>query len=114
MTVFSFAAHREEDRQVLRILSPIPVRMPEEKRVEGAIATCVANYGMINGAFDYDMRDGEIRFRLSSGYHNTNLDTEVITYMIACSLSTIDRYNDRFYALAKGMTSLDEFIKNEG
>ncbi len=102
-----------EDRQVLRLVSPLPAKMPEDKRVEGAIATSVANYGLINGSFDYDMRDGEIRFRITTGYHGTKLSKDLVHYLIACTLSTVDHYNDKFFTLAKGMTGIDDFIGAE-
>ena len=47
-----------DDRDMLQILSPIPGHIPEDKRVDAAVAVSVANYGMINGCFDLDMRDG--------------------------------------------------------
>ena len=40
----------DADRQLVRVMSPLPFKMSKEKRMEGAIATCVANYGMVDGA----------------------------------------------------------------
>jgi len=103
----------DEQREVLRILSPIPAKAPEDKRIEAAVAVAAANYGIVNGSFDYDLDDGEIRFRMAQSFHQTTLNDEQIHYLIATAFSTTDRYNDKFFALCKGMTSLEDFLKAE-
>ena len=101
------------DRQLIRILSPIPVKMPEDKRIEGAVASAVANYGIVAGNFDYDMRDGEIRFRVTQSFRECDVSDEVIHYMFGILFNTVDQYNDRFFMLAKGMMTLEKFIEME-
>ena len=102
------------DRNVVQILSPIPSRIPEDKRMDAAVAVCVANYGMINGAFDLDMSDGEIRYRVAQGFHDTELSEEMVRYMLQIVFFTTDKYNDRFFMLGKGMMTLEDFIAKEG
>ena len=103
-----------ESRQVMRILSPMPFKMPEDKRIDGAVVVSIANYGIVNGSFDYDIRDGEIRFRCTTAYHDTEVSDEMITYMMAISLQTTDRYNDRFQDVALGKMDVDGFMKADG
>ncbi len=43
-------------QQVAEFLSRLPFEMPEEKRVEGAVAVCAANDGICDGSFDYNIR----------------------------------------------------------
>ena len=105
--------HVMEDREVVGILSPIPARIPEDKRVDGAIAVAVTNYGMINGSFDYDISDGEIRFRTAQSFAGAVLNEEQIDYLLKVTFFTTDKYNDRFFMLSKGMMTLEEFIKKE-
>lgn len=104
----------DADRQLIRILSPIPVKMPEDKRIEGAVASAVANYGIVAGNFDYDMNDGEIRFRVTQSFREGDVTDEIIRYMFSILFGTVDQYNDRFFMLAKGMMSLEQFIGMEG
>ena len=99
--------------QVVSLLSPMPFKVPEDKRVEAALAVCVANYGLINGSFDYDLSDGEIRFRLVSSYRESILSEALFNYMVLVSAGTIDDYNDKFLMVAKGMMSVEDFIKWE-
>lgn len=99
--------------EVVQFISSLPFRMPEDKRVDGAIAVCKANYGLINGSFDYDLSDGEIRFRLTTSYRDTVLSDDLLEYMIMVSASTVDNYNDKFFMMAKGMLTVQQFIEQD-
>ena len=99
------------DREIVSLLSPMPFMTPEDKRVEMAMAVAVANYGIIDGSFDYDLNDGEIRFRLTASYIESLLGEELFKYMLFVSANTVDRYNDRFMMLAKGAMTLDQFVE---
>ena len=98
------------EREIVSLLSPMPFKAPEDKRVEAAIAVSVANYGMIDGSFDYDINDGEIRFRMTASFIDSQLGEEQFKYMLFVSAQTIDRYNDRFMALVKGTMTLQQFV----
>ena len=99
--------------QVVQFYSSLPFRMPEDKRVDAAIAVCVANYGLVDGSFDYDISDGEIRYRLTSSYRESTLGEDLFEYMIMVAASTVDQYNDKFFMLSKGMMSVQQFIEQE-
>lgn len=102
------------ENEVVQFLAPMPFNMPEDKRIDAAIAVAVANYGMINGSFDFDISDGEIRFRLTTSYVETELSDELLERMILVAASTSDKYNDRFFMLAKGMMTVEQFIELDG
>ena len=99
--------------EVIQFMSSLPFTMPEDKRVEGALAVCAANYGLVDGSFDYDLRDGEIRFRLTCSYRETELSKELMWYMISVSAGTVDHYNDKFFMLAKDTMTIQQFIEKE-
>ncbi|MBQ9974271.1 MAG: hypothetical protein IJP02_04850 [Oscillospiraceae bacterium] len=99
------------EAQVVSLFSPMPFEMSEDKRVDGAIAVAVANYGLVNGTFDYDISDGEIRFRMVQSYRESILGAEVYNYMLLVSMHTVDKYNDRFMMLSKGMIDLEKFVE---
>ena len=102
------------NNEVVQFISSLPFNMPEDKRVEGALAICAANYGMVNGSFDYDLSDGQILFRLTTSYRDSQLSEALFEYMIMVSASTIDKYNDRFFMLAKNMITLEKFMEMDG
>ena len=99
--------------QVVQLLSRLPFQIPEEKRVDAAIAICVANNGLVDGSFDYDITEGNITFRLTSSYRESTLGADLFEYMILVSAGTIDDYNDKFFMIAKDMMSVQQFIEKE-
>ena len=99
--------------EVVQFISAMPFNMPEDKRVDGAIAVCAANYGLVDGSFDYDLRDGEILFRLTSSYRESTLSEDLFEYMIMCAAYTVDKYNDKFFMIAKGMMTVQQFLEQE-
>lgn len=102
-----------DEQDIVQIVSPIPNRIPEDKRIDAAVAVSVANYGIINGSFDLDMSDGEIRFRVTQSFREMEMSEECIKYILNITFFTTDKYNDRFFMLGKGLMSLEQFIEKE-
>lgn len=99
--------------QVVSVYSVLPVKVPDEKLVDVAVAVCIANDGMINGGFDLDMNKKQIVWRLCTTYRGSLLGSEAYSYMVGVSTSTVDKYNERFLMLAKDMIDLKKFIELE-
>lgn len=103
----------DEDRQLLRLMSPMSFKMKEDKRVEGAVVTCAANYGMADGSFDYDLTDGKIVFRMVHTFRESLIGEEAVQYIISCACTMVDEYNDRFMAVNSGYLSMADFLEKE-
>lgn len=101
----------DAERQLIRVMSPLPFKMSEGKRMEGAIATCVASYGMADGNFDYDLSDGSIVFRMTASFRDSVIGEGLLQYMVSCTCAMVDEYNDKFLAIDKGFMSITEFIE---
>ncbi len=101
------------DAKVVSLFSPVPFKIAEDKRVEAALAVCVANYGLVNGSFDYDIADGEIRFRVTSSYRESLIGGELFNYMLHIAINTVDKYNDRFLMISKGIINFEKFLELE-
>ena len=101
----------DSERQLVSIVSPMPFAMSDEKRIDGAIATCAATYKLADGSFDYDVTSGKIYFRLTSTYRGCDIGEGLLEYMVDVSLSTIDVYNDKFMALNKGYIDIKSFFE---
>ena len=101
----------DSERQLVSIVSPMPFAMSDEKRIDGAIATCAATYKLADGSFDYDVNSGKIYFRLTSTYRGCDIGEGLLEYMVDVSLSTIDVYNDKFMALNKGYIDIKSFFE---
>ncbi len=100
----------DAERQLIRLLSPLPFKMSEDKRLDGAIAACAASFGMADGSFDYDLSDGSIVFRMTASFRESIIGEGLFQYMISCSCAMVEKYNDQFLALDKGTISIADFI----
>ncbi len=100
----------DAERELVRLVSPIPVVFEDDKRVEGAIATSQVNYRLADGSFDYDFREGKVLFRMTSSFRDSLISEDLLEYMMGCASYTVDEYNDKFLMLAKGMIPLEYFF----
>ncbi len=109
----TFILRIDTSRQLISLMSPVPVKMGEDKRIEGAIATCSASYGLPDGSFDYDLSDGSICFRMTASFLESQIGEDLFQYMISYACTAVDKYNDQFLMIAKGMLSIEDFLKNK-
>lgn len=101
----------DAERELVRLLSPVPAVFEGDKKIEGAIATCQANYNLADGSFDYGYKEGKVLFRMTSSFCDSLISGELLEYMMGCAAFTVDAYNDKFLMLALGKLSLEEFFK---
>ena len=106
----SFIIAVDAERQLVRVMSPLPFKFSEDKRMDGAIATCVASFGLADGSFDYDITTGMVVFRMTATYRESKLGDGLFQYMISCSSVMVDKFNDKFLAIDKGLMSIGDFI----
>ena len=102
----------DAEREIIILLSQLPFKAPEEKRLDMALAVSMVNNMLVDGSFDYDVRSGCIIFRMTSSFKGSTIGNDTFTYMLLCSCETIDEYNDKFFMIGKGMLTLEQFIKN--
>lgn len=101
------------ERQLIRLLSPLPFKMNSDKLVEASIVCCVSSYKMVDGSFDLDLSDGTVSFRMTASFRDSVIGEALMEYMIDCSCAMVEKYNDQFEAINKGTLSIEEFIRNE-
>lgn len=101
----------DADRQVVRVMSVLPFKIKEDKRVEAAVGICAINDRLVNGVFDYDINSGAIIFKMTNSYRGTELAPAVFAYLLYCTCQTVDEYNDMLLTLSSGILSLEEFVK---
>ena len=63
--------------EVVQFISHLPFDMPEDKRIDGAIAINVINWKLVDGSFDYNIADGSMMFRMTSSYRESTLGEEL-------------------------------------
>lgn len=86
--------------------------------VRAAVADylCRANFGLIQGNFELDMRDGEVRYKIFlPKYEGQPIPDSAIDDALSTMLSMYHRYGDGLTALMAGTsTPEDEIKKAEG
>ena len=73
------------------IYFPIAVR-DEKFRSSANELLARANYGLPIGNFEFDCRDGEVRFHVSHSIGSYPLEKELIAHLLRTSVKTADRY----------------------
>ena len=101
----------DADKQIIIIFSQLPFEVPEDQRVLMAIAVSLANHGLPNGSFDYNLANGVILFRITSSYINSLISENLLKYLLAATVVTVDKYNDKFFPVSKENMGPDEVIK---
>lgn len=101
----------DTERQTVIMMSPMPFKVPSDKRFDLAIAVSLANYGMVDGSFDYNFLEGDIAFRITSSFIDSMLGKDLFKYMTYTAFSTIDKYNDKFLKIAATKMSVAEIIE---
>ncbi len=101
----------DADAQVISFLSPMEFTVAEDKRLELAVAICEVNKHFINGSFEYDVQKGDIRFKIVTTFRDSTLGDEAFKYMYHLSAITVDKFNDKFLALSKGMIDIEKFVE---
>ena len=100
----------DPDLMLVVLLSRIPFAIPEDKRLDMAIAVSVVNNRLVDGCFDYNVMTGNLLFRMTNSFMESQIGEDVFSYMLYCSCATIDDYNDKFLMFAKGMLSMEQFL----
>lgn len=94
-------------------ISCLPTKVPEDKRVDFALAVCQANYGLTQGRFDYNISDGTISYENYTSFKFNEINPEHYEYLIMISAGIIDKYNDKFFMLEKGVITIKQFIEQD-
>lgn len=71
---------------------------------------CRANYGLKNGNFELDMRDGEIRYKSFVDCEGLTPTTEMVRNSIHCPAAMFDRYGDGIVDIIFGNSTAKEAV----
>ena len=103
----------DADRELITVYSRLPFVFPEDKRLEGAIATGYANYKMVDGNFDYNYADGSTSFKMTCTFTGSLISGELLDEMVQYAACALDDYNEKFMMVARGYWTIDQFINDK-
>lgn len=101
----------KDDEYVVYAISPLGADEDDEKMMTAmAEFICRANYGLKNGNFELDMRDGEIRYKSFVDCEGFTPTAEMIRNSIYCPASMFDRYSSGIVDIIFGNSTAKEAI----
>ncbi|MEM8534840.1 MAG: YbjN domain-containing protein [Chloroflexota bacterium] len=109
-SMYNLYFRTDEEAEILLIYTMMPQRIPEDHRLKIAEYVARANYGLRIGNFEFDMRDGEIRYKVSVDVEGGILSNTMIDNMVLAGMNTMDRYFQGFMMVCYGGKSSEEAI----
>ena len=97
---FSLTMRALEGNGVLLLISHIPIFAPMYRRAEICEALTRANYGLWMGAFEMDLNDGEIRFRIALPVEDAEPTDSQLRRLVRFSLGVIGEYGQALIDVA--------------
>lgn len=104
-----FVLNVDVEKQLIRLMSPIPASFDGDKKMDGALATCQINFRLADGSFDYDYESGKVYFRMTSSFVDSLISKDLFEYMVGVASLAVDEFNDKLFMLAKGNLCLEDF-----
>ena len=101
----------DADRSLLMIKSPECTKFPADQIDVAAKAVCAINWSIANGSYALDVESGSIMWTACNSFLGSLMGEEAIRYLLGISLTTLDRFNDKFMLLKMGAIDLDTFCK---
>lgn len=99
------------ERNIVIIVSPLPFKVAENKRLDMAIAVNAVNSLLVEGNFDYDIETGTLGFRMTQSYLESDISSTALDTMIALSYGFTDKFNDKFMAISTGTLDVQHFVE---
>jgi hypothetical protein len=82
----------EADHPIVRFLTFVEGKVPEARRREVMEFLTRANYGLLLGNFEFDVSDGEVRFKCSADLEDAELTHAQFSNLLLIGLTVMDRY----------------------
>lgn len=102
----------KDDEYVVYAISPLGAD-EDDKEMMASMAefVCRVNYGLVNGNFELDMRDGEIRFKCFVDCEGITPTSEMVRNSIHCPAAMFKRYGAGIVDIIFGKSSAQEAVE---
>ena len=102
----------DTEKSLIQIYSDLNFKVPNEKMLDVCIAISIVNPFVANGSFECNVLEGMVLFKVAQSYMGgCTVTEELIDYMIAISLVSIQDYSDSLSAIANGTLELEDFMR---
>jgi hypothetical protein len=96
-------AYADEDRGHFAVMSVSAVSCMKDQRPLIAEMICRINYRLAVGGFEIDMRDGEIRYKVSQLIGSAPIEKDVLGHCLGLCIFTHERYGKLLIPLCLGL-----------
>jgi hypothetical protein len=93
---YRFTIRITGDLEHLEYIACCPFRIRKELRSSVAELIARANFGMLDGKFELDVNDGEVRFHLVHALGDGKLSVKMVERLYRACVFTLDRYIPAF------------------
>lgn len=94
------------------VYSIFPIKTPEAKRPAVAEFITRANYCLLNGNFEMDYDDGEVRYKVMTRCGNIEYDPDSMEVIVDCGFSMLNRYGEDLLSVIYGNVDPAEAVKH--
>lgn len=100
------------EKETVTLTAYLPYRTPRNDTNALAQAIAVANSRFYNGVFEFNPKNREVSFRVSTFLlDGMEMSVDAVDYMIDVACDMVDKYDDKLFAVAKGYLSLEKYIE---
>lgn len=100
-----------DDSFTVSVVSPIKVKKDSAKRREMSEFICRANYGLRCGGFQYDIRDGEILYKVYVSCDNIVPSQEMVKHSLYIPAAMFDKYSGGMFAILFGGSNAQDAVE---
>lgn len=100
-----------DDSFTVSMVSPIKVKKDSAKRREMSEFICRANYGLRCGGFQYDIRDGEILYKVYVSCDNIVPSQEMVKHSLYIPAAMFDKYSPGMLTILFGGSNAKDAVE---
>lgn len=86
-------------KMLVTLYSPIFKDVPAERATDTALATCIINHSLTDGAMCFDIKENFIYFKMTSSFYESGLNSSIFEYMLSASAEAIEKYREKIKKL---------------
>ncbi len=101
----------DEKYQMVKVLSPLEFKIPQEFREDMARVINQLNFMIINGCIDYDFETGSVAYRINATFEDSIIGNGTLHYLIGTAINTVEAFNVKFFLIVNGKMSAQAYLK---
>ena len=82
----------DASKMLITLYSIVPVQVDKDRAGDMALALCVINNGLSDGAFSLDTENMLVYYKMTSSFYNSKVSASVYEYMLSAAADVMDEY----------------------